>query len=59
LILFGENKSTVVYVAKKKTVRKRTVSYNTFKFADGIANKFDDEIFSSIIPLENTDLTYY
>jgi len=39
LILFGENKSTVVYVAKKKTVRERTVSYNTFKFADGIANK--------------------
>jgi hypothetical protein len=39
LILFGENKSTVVDVAKKKTVRKRTVSYNIFKFADGIANK--------------------
>jgi hypothetical protein len=38
LVLFGENK-TVVDAAKKKMVREKTVSYNTFKFADGIANK--------------------
>jgi hypothetical protein len=38
LVLFGENK-TVVDVAKEKMVRERIVSYNTFKFADGITNK--------------------
>jgi hypothetical protein len=38
LVLFGENK-IVIDVANKKMVRERTVSYNTFKFVDGIANK--------------------
>jgi hypothetical protein len=38
LVLFGEN-NIVVDAAKKKIVREKIVSYNTFKFADGIANK--------------------
>ena len=36
----------------KKRVDKVVIGYNTFKFADGIANT-RDEIFSSLDPLKN------